>query len=92
MLHSIQGKWVNDISDVYVIKILPSLCSAIYTLIIIIKPNFIFPFFFFFFWIIGVKQLFPTLKKKKKNWKTGVPARAQWGKNPTAAAQVAAEA
>lgn len=68
MLHSIQGKWVNDISDVYVIKILPSLCSAIYTLIII-KPNFIFPFFFFF-WIIGVKQLFPTLKKKKKleNW------------------------
>lgn len=48
--------------------------------------------FFFFFWIIGVKQLFPTLKKKKKNWKTGVPARAQWGKNPTAAAQVAAEA
>lgn len=90
MLHSIQGKWVNDISDVYVIKILPSLCSAIYTLIIIIKPNFIFPFFFFLdYWC---KTTFSHIKKKKKNWKTGVPARAQWGKNPTAAAQVAAEA
>ena len=44
------GKWINDISDVYVNKMLPSLCTTSYTLIIIIKWNFIFLFFFLDNW------------------------------------------